>query len=214
MQRFCDEAIYLQSGRVAARGDPDEVIAKYLDSVVNVTKGIPAPDAKDVRGGDGRVRVLRGWLEDGTGKHIGRTRSGDQPTIVVLFEVNEDTERPVIGIAVAAEDSSTVYSINTEWLGQRTQFVRAGQIIEMRVPIVAALPNGRYKIRAGALDENMTVFHDLLDDVVRFVVHGSLCRHGVADLQGRITYRLLAAVEDAVATDEAETTQPKEACSE
>jgi ABC-type polysaccharide/polyol phosphate transport system ATPase subunit len=33
VQRFCDEAVWLNRGRIAARGEPDAVIGRYLDSV-------------------------------------------------------------------------------------------------------------------------------------------------------------------------------------
>ena len=191
VQRFCDEAVLLQGGVIAMRGDPDSVIAEYLRSVGQATQGIAQADlGQQRRQGDGRVRVVKGWLEDGHGKPIGRTRSGERPTLVVVFRAAEDTESPVVGFALSAEDGSTVYSINTNWAGRRTERVRAGQWIEMRVPFVAALPNGRYRVRAGALDQGMTLFHDLLDGVAEFVVHGSAVRDGLSDLQGQVGFRV------------------------
>ena len=190
VQRFCDEAVLLRDGRIAARGDPDGVIAEYLRSVGQSMQGISQPQLGEERPGDGRVRVVKGWLEDGSGKRIGRTRSGERPTLVVVFRAAEDTDQPVIGFALSAEDGTTVYSINTGWTGRRTDRVRAGQWIEMRAPFIAALPNGRYRVRAGVLDQNMTLFHDILDGVAEFVVHGSAVRHGASDLQGQLGYRI------------------------
>jgi lipopolysaccharide transport system ATP-binding protein len=190
VQRFCDEAVLLRDGRIATRGDPDGVIAEYLRSVGQTTQAFVQPEKGGERVGDGRVRVVKGWLEDANGKPVGRTRSGDRPTLVVVFRAHADTDNPVVGFALTSEDGATVYSINTGWTGRRTELVRAGQWIEMRVPFIVALPNGRYRVRAGALDQNMTVFHDLLDGVLDFVVHGSAVRHGVSDLQGQVGYRV------------------------
>jgi hypothetical protein len=111
---------------------------------------------------------------------------------VIRYRVVEETDHPVIGIAIGAEDGSTVYSINTNWLGAKTERLGAGSVVEMRVPFVATLPNGRYAVRAGAGNRDMTKYHDLVDNVFRFVVHGSPCRHGSTDLQGAITYQVLA----------------------
>jgi hypothetical protein len=181
----------LKDGRIAMRGDPDSVIAEYMRGVGQAVQGIAQADpGQQRRQGDGRIKVVKGWLEDGSGKPIGRTRSGERPTLVVVFRATEDTDSPVIGFALSAEDSSTVYSINTGWTGRRTERVRAGQWIEMRVPFIAALPNGRYRVRAGALDQGMTTFHDLLDGVAEFVVHGSAVRHGMCDLQGQVGFRV------------------------
>jgi hypothetical protein len=45
-------------------------------------------------------------------------------------------------------------------------------------------------VRAGVVDANMTVFHDMVDGVAEFVVHGSPVRHGISDLQGQLSCRV------------------------
>ena len=188
VQRFCDEAILLVAGRIEARGDPDSVIAHYMKSVGSEQLAAPVRDDAQRLWGDGRVRLLRGWLESDTGKRIGRVRSGDRATFVVLTEVVEDSEQPVFGVAVKADDDAVVYAMNTQWLGVGTGVLHAGQIVEMRVPFVAALRNGRYSVQVGIADRHTTTFYDLVDRVTHFVVHGSLCRQPGADLQGRLSH--------------------------
>lgn len=192
VQRFCDEAVLLEHGKIALRGDPDFVTGEYLKSVGQAPVGMPQAQSQVDRIGDGRIRALRGWLEDGRGNRIQRIRSGERPCAVIRFRITEDTDHPVLGMAIGAEDGSTAYSVNTSWLNRKTEHVGAGRIVEMRVPFNAALPNGRYIVRAAALDREMTKFHDMLDDLFRFVVHGSPCRHGFSDLQGDITYEVFA----------------------
>jgi ABC-type polysaccharide/polyol phosphate transport system ATPase subunit len=194
VQRFCDEAVLLQGGRIAERGDPDLVIGCYLKSVGQLTETMPQ-DTHGQRGGDGRVRILRAEVQDGDGRVIGRLRCGESATLVILFRAEDDVDYPVLGWALSGEDGTTVYSLNTHWLGQRTARLRNGQILELRAPFVANLPNGRYRARSGAMDENMTTFHDALDGIADFVIYGSACRHGFADLQGELHHRV---VEDGV----------------
>jgi ABC-type polysaccharide/polyol phosphate transport system ATPase subunit len=192
VQRFCDEAVLLADGKIALRGDPDFVTSEYLKSVGQLPIGISPQQEERERLGDGRIRVLRGWLEDERGNQIGRIRSGNRPCVVVRYRVMEDTDHPVIGIAIGGEDGSTVYSINTGWLNRKTEHMAAGRVVEMRIPFVAALPNGRYTVRAGVLDRDMTKFHDVIENTFRFVVHGSPCRNGSTDLQGEISYQVLS----------------------
>ena len=190
VRRFCDEVVLLEGGRISLRGDPSSVIDQYLDSVNSARRG--ARFFKGARVGDGRrVRVFRGWLEDESGQEISRVRSGNPFVLVVHYEVFEDSEEPVLGFSVKAVDGTILYSVNTNWLSMRTEHVHAGQTIEMRVPLVAALPNGHYSVGVGVADRDLTVFHDTVDHVATFFVHGSACRNGVADLQGRISYRVL-----------------------
>jgi ABC-type polysaccharide/polyol phosphate transport system ATPase subunit len=192
VQRFCDEAMLLEDGRIAVRGDPDFVTSEYLKSVGQPPVGLTSSPDTENRIGDGSIELVQAWLEDDKGNRIGRIRSGQQPCAVVQLRAVAEIHKPSIGIALVAEDGSVAYSINTAWLGTQTERVNAGQILEMRVPFIAALSNGRYTIRTGAMDQDMTKFYLVVDQATRFVVHGSPCRNGVADLQGRLTYQVLA----------------------
>lgn len=190
VRRFCDEAMLLDEGRIALRGDPDLVTSEYLKSVGQVPLGLSSSLGGEKQVGEGGVEMLEAWLEDDQGNRIGRTRSGQQPCAVVRFRALEDLDSPAIGLSVVAEDGTVAYSINTHWMGTRTERVATGRILEMRVPFVAALPNGRYTVRAGTSNQDMTIVQLLVDEAIRFVVHGSPCRHGFSDLQGRITYQV------------------------
>ncbi|MEO8601015.1 MAG: ABC transporter ATP-binding protein [bacterium] len=191
VQRFCDEAVWLREGRVAAVGDPDAVIAEYLKTVgaeaaaVAAAKEAPETDKSWSQGG---MRVVRGWIESEAGREVGRVRSGDAPTLVVLAEAHAAIEAPILGFAIKAEDGSVVYADNTDWLGVRTERLRAGQVIEIRARFVGALRNGRYTVQVGLANSESTAFFDLVDGVAGFVVHGSLCRQPGADLLGRVSH--------------------------
>jgi ABC-type polysaccharide/polyol phosphate transport system ATPase subunit len=188
VRRFCDRAVWLEKGRIAAVGEPDAVIPQYLERVGR-GQVVPSELAAPQRVGDGRgVRVARAWIEDESGKRIGRVRSGDRLVIAIAYEVLHDVVEPVLAFAVKSEDGTVVYSFNTQWDGARTQSFRAGQTIEARTPVVATLRNGRYLVQGGVAHRELAGIHDLVDGVASFVVHGSPARHGWVDLQGRLTY--------------------------
>ncbi len=197
VQRFCDEAVLIAEGRVAVRGDPDTVITQYLRTVGQLPVALPELDAQQRRNGSGHMRARRAWVEDEAGRTIGRVRAGDRAVIVVRYEVMEDVEEPILGFAMKSEDGTLVWSVNTHWDGTRTQDMRAGQIVEMRVPFLAALANGRYSVQAGAGNRHVTLFYDVLEFATTFVVHGSPARYSIADLMGRVTYRMVEDDEDA-----------------
>jgi ABC-type polysaccharide/polyol phosphate transport system ATPase subunit len=196
VQRFCDSAVWIERGRVAAAGDPDAVIARYLHSLDPHAPGAAAHEEADEhapadeasrRWGDGRVRVVRAWVEDEQGRPTARVRSGDRLVVVAVAEAAEETVQPIMGLGLHSEYGVLVYAANTKWFGARTETVRAGQRIEMRVPLVAALRNGRYTVQVGIADRYSTTFHDVVDGVAAFVVHGSACRQE-ADFEGRISH--------------------------
>ncbi len=193
VQRFCDECVLLEHGLITERGDPDAVIPHYLRSVGQAAA--VQPEDLDTRmhhrAGDGRLRATQAWVEDESGKQIGRIRSGDRAIVVVHFDVIDDTDEPVFGIALLAEEGTVLYSVNTHWDGTRTQQLRGGQRVEVRVPLTAALRNGRYAIQVGAANRDLTDLHDRVDSIASLVVHGSRARQGLTDLQGRVTYRIV-----------------------
>jgi ABC-type polysaccharide/polyol phosphate transport system ATPase subunit len=192
VQRFCDEAVLLERGRIAARGDPDVVIPRYLQSVGHAQAFADGQRlVHHQRIGDGCLRATDAWIEDEAGKRVGRVRSGEHVIIVVRFDVAAATAEPVFGVALVAEDGVVMYSVNTHWDGTPTPRLRAGQCVELRVPLIAALRNGRYAVQAGAAHRDLTGMHDLADGIALLVVHGSRARHGLTDLQGRVTYTLI-----------------------
>jgi lipopolysaccharide transport system ATP-binding protein len=193
LQRFCDEAVLLERGAIVTRGDPVAVIRRYLKPVGGARAAIAETAEEAARYGSGRLRVVEGWLEDREGRRIGRARSGDRPAIVIRIRVLEEAPSPAFGVAIVSEDGTVVYSTNTSWLGARTDPVRPGDVVEVRMDFAALLPNGKYEIRAAVADQRLTTYHDVRNEVAHFVIHGSRCRHGVADLQGQMTHRVLVA---------------------
>jgi homopolymeric O-antigen transport system ATP-binding protein len=190
VQRFCDRALLLERGLIKAEGDPDAVIPLYLQSVGQLQIALSEIDARQ-RQGNGVVRCQRAWVEDERGRPIGRARSGDHIVIAAIYEIIDDSDEPVLGFAVKSEDGTVVYSCNTNWHGTRTHRWRAGQCVELRAPLVAALRNGRYEIQVGVANRDITTIHDMLDRAATIVIHGSRTRDGVADLQAHLEFRII-----------------------
>ncbi len=189
VRRFCDTAVLLDAGRVVATGEPETVIARYLDG-----SGPDAAPAQARRAGigDGRMCLRDGWIETAAGIRTTSVESGQRPTLVLLAEAAQDTEDPVYGVIVRDGRGSYVYVINTLWMGVRTGSVRAGHTVEIRMPFVAALRNGSYVVDAAVTDRAGALVHDWVHSMLGFTVTGSVCRDGAVDLQAALSIRPLA----------------------
>jgi hypothetical protein len=132
--------------------------------------------------------VVAGWLEDEGGERIGRVRSGDAVRVVFRIEASEDTEGCILGVSVRDEHGNQLYSNDTKLLELPVPTLRRGRPTEVHVSFVAALRNGNYSVMAGLVDAGLSMFYDAAE-ILRFVVHGSSCRHGLVDLQGRVDFR-------------------------
>jgi ABC-type polysaccharide/polyol phosphate transport system ATPase subunit len=197
VQRLCDNAVLLESGKIVASGTPPGVVKRYMQSVLDS----PSAEARAGWRGDGRMRVVEGWLENDAGERVGRLRSGERATLVVRFVAYDDLDEPVVGMAITAADGTMVYSINTNWLEVDTPSVPKGGSLEMRAAFSAALFNGYYSIQAGAMSKKMEL-HDLRYELLEFAVHGSASQHGTADLGAEIRSRVLSTSANAEVDDE------------
>jgi lipopolysaccharide transport system ATP-binding protein len=195
VRRFCDRAILLDAGRIVASGEPGSVIARYLGG----STAASSTDSSSPSLHDARLHVREAWLENASAQRVDRVQSGERPTIVIILAAAEDTEDPVFGIAIRDDRGAYVYTINTLWMGRRAGTVHAGDVIEVRIPFLAALRNGSYAVDAAVTDESGSRFHDWVHGAVNFSVGGSSCRDGLVDLQGDIAWRTLPQAQRAVA---------------
>jgi len=202
VQRFCDEAVWLQNGQIAAAGDTDEVIRAYVSTIGAAANA----DAEITRRHhvEGEMQVRRGWIENQAGRPVARVRSGERVTLVAHVEAISPTERPILGFGIKAEDLTWVYLDNTDALGVRTDNVPAGAMLELRAEFAVALRNGRYDVQVGISTHDGSRLLDLVENLTSFVVHGSRCQpfpsdftgtRSYADLQGRIACRVMSDAE-------------------
>jgi lipopolysaccharide transport system ATP-binding protein len=197
VQRMCDHAVWLQDGRIAASGEPNDVIGAYL-ATIGGGDGAHAAAPPSLTGA---MRIADAWVEgrDGT---VGQVQSGAVATIVARLETVRDTAHPVFGFALKAEDGTLVFNENTQSLGGGTDEFAAGSVIELRVEFVAALRDGTYSVILAIADPAAAVLIDFADGVAEFTVHGSRCQLALAevgtplswiDLQAAVQWRVAAA---------------------
>jgi ABC-type polysaccharide/polyol phosphate transport system ATPase subunit len=197
VQHFCDEAVWLQEGRIAAVGDPDTVIRAYLDTVGRTDE--PSGTASQHFMGRA-MRIVGGWIENEAGQRVSRVRSGETATLVLCVEARETTAQPIFGFGLKGEDGTFVFSDNSEGLGVATGVYPAGAAVEVRTRFSAALRNGRYEVVGAIGDGAMTTFIDLVDALTSFVVYGSRSRvlapsppgaHNFTDFQAELRWHLV-----------------------
>ena len=196
IRRFCDWAAFIDKGRIRATGDPDEVIQEYLEVVREAEKGAEIPPSVQIPDGQ-PVRYREGWLENMDGQRIGRIRSGERGVLVLLLDASAFTEQPTVGVVIVGEDGTEVGAAASNWYEAKTCDLREGETLEVRIEFLAALRNGQYTIRAGASNSQLTMFYEIADGLMSFVVYGSRCESGAADLQAVIRCGIRSSTESA-----------------
>ena len=192
IQRFCDRVFWLNRGRVIREGPAEDVVQTYLglapageDAFV---RELTPEEERQYRWGDARVRYLEGRLESEDGAPVTCVRAGSRVVLRLVAEAREDTAAPVFAIVLHV-GGETLYSTNSTLVGDATGALVAGERVEVRVPFTAALANGVYTLNVAIADRATGTIHDWINHFVTFVVEGSACNRGPADLHAGFAMR-------------------------
>ncbi|HQH25989.1 MAG TPA: ABC transporter ATP-binding protein [Oligoflexia bacterium] len=136
--RWCDEAVWLDSGRIRRRGAPREVIDEYLRSIEEEEKGKlfsynsaqnPAPESQDSpdwckaetpesteqrRWGNGDVEIRRVRMCDAAGEEKWLFHSDDAVCVEVSYRINRYVDDLVFGVGILRADGLEVHGANTD----------------------------------------------------------------------------------------------------
>jgi lipopolysaccharide transport system ATP-binding protein len=124
VERFCDQALWLESGCIQAQGEPRQVIdayrqevarrddARYQEEQTGTCNGEERFISRS-RWGNGDIEINRVRLLDGQGveKHV--FQDGEDLLLEMSFKVNRPTPEVVFGIAVFDGNGVCCYGTNT-----------------------------------------------------------------------------------------------------
>jgi ABC-type polysaccharide/polyol phosphate transport system ATPase subunit len=187
VQRFCDRVFWLDRGRVVMQGDGTDVVQAYLMTMQKIGLEVGSferGEAAGSRWGDGRLRISRAELEGEDGRPVTRVRAGERLVVRLEATASGPCPQPVLGMIVWL-GGQAIYSINSALLGVQMDALEAGDHCAVELSFVAGLINGQYTMTLAATDRNGTAY-DWINHVITFLVEGSHCGDGVADLAGEI----------------------------
>ncbi len=123
IERLCDEALWLDGGRLHARGGTREVIGQYLEHVAREETralGIEHAEAEAAaragtaaRWGTREVELTRVELRDKAGTERYLFETGEPCTLRLAYRAHRPIEDPVFGIGVFRKDGVCCYGTNT-----------------------------------------------------------------------------------------------------
>ncbi|MFB3829603.1 MAG: Wzt carbohydrate-binding domain-containing protein [Bryobacteraceae bacterium] len=183
LARIADEIWWLDGGRLAARGDPGEVLRAYRAHVAErLREG--ARMAPSLREGDGRAEIVNIELL-GEGGPGAVWRSGELAEVRATLRFHAAVEDPVIGMLIRTRIGLNVYGTNTELEGLKLGPRKAGDTLTLTFAFRCDLCPERYTITMASHDPDGTR-HDWLEDAVAFTVTDTRYTAGVANLRARV----------------------------
>jgi ABC-type branched-subunit amino acid transport system ATPase component len=195
LQRLADEVWWLRGGRLAGRGDPQEMLAAYRRHVTQMLRAWgESPAARELsaslprmRRGDGRAEILRVETIGENGQPTLVWLSGELTVVKVAVRFHRAVDDPVIGIMIRTRIGLNVYGTNSELEKLRLGPRAAGDSIEVVFAFRCELCPGEYTLTVASHDPD-GLWHDWIEDAVAFSVGDSRYTAGVTNLRAQVTF--------------------------
>jgi ABC-type polysaccharide/polyol phosphate transport system ATPase subunit len=181
VRRFCDRAMLIDGGDLAAIGDPHTVARRY--NQVNFAGADDAEVLAIAEGeeGDGRAVISEAWAQDRTGRSDAVER-GDNLNLCMRVRFRAEVEEPVFGFVLSDDTRRRVFVASTAQTNTATGRYEVGDDVDVVVALDNWFAPGRYHIAALITDGGATP--SLIaqrDHLASFVVTGSSTAGGVID---------------------------------
>ena len=197
MKRLCDEVLWLKDGRIEARGDPKEVVERYVGELTAETRRRTAPDRPPAYASSGReLRINEnrfGSLEleitavrilDARGTPTDEIEPGEAVTVEIDYQASRPITSPHFGVSISREDGLVCYDVTTGADGHVLPPIdRPGQIVLAleRLDLVG----GSYYVDVAAYEQAWSYAYDTHWHVYPLQVRGSAGVKGVISVPHR-----------------------------
>jgi lipopolysaccharide transport system ATP-binding protein len=189
MRRLADEVWWLDRGRLAGRGDPEEMLTAYRKHIADRLRSwgetAPMPLAPRWRRGDGRAEIVSLETIGENGSPTVVWCSGELAVVKVRVRFRGAVADPVIGIMIRTRIGLDVYGTNTELEKLQLGPCAAGDTRELTFAFRCELCPGEYSLTVASHDPD-GVWHDWLEDAVSFAVSADRYTAGVANLRATV----------------------------
>ena len=189
LRLMADEVWWIEDGKVAARGDANEVLEAYQRSVASKFRswgeGLSMPLAPALRKGDGRAQIIALETVGSNGNPTAVLHSGEESAVRVTVRFSEAVAKPVIGVMIRTRLGLEVYGTNTEVEKVQVGPCSAGETVRVEFRFRCDLCPKEYTLTAASHDPDGTA-HDWVDDAVSFTVTDCRGTAGVANLRARV----------------------------
>jgi lipopolysaccharide transport system ATP-binding protein len=194
LRRLADEVWWLHEGKLAGRGDPDEVLRNYRKHIAARVRAwggtMSTPISPRFFRGDGRAEIIGVELAGEDGKPTMAWRSGETVGVKITVKYQALVADPVVGMMIRTRSGFNVYGTNTELEGIRLGPVRPGGTLAVTFKFRCELCPQEYTLTVASHDPD-GVWHEWLEDAVAFLVTDDRYTAGVANLRAQAGFAVV-----------------------
>jgi ABC-type polysaccharide/polyol phosphate transport system ATPase subunit len=197
VNRFCDRALLLERGRVAAHGDPETVGNRYFE--LNFSEAARADaglDRSTERMGDGHAEIVSAWFEDGAGEPVAGVAAGAPCAFAARVRFAEPVDDPLFGVVLQNDRRETVLAASTLWSDPTPGRYEPGDEVTYRVRFENRLVPGRYFATPAVARQGQGIaWIDRRERMADLLVSGLARTDAVVDLPYEVTVSRAARAE-------------------
>jgi lipopolysaccharide transport system ATP-binding protein len=192
LRNLSDEIWWVNEGKLAAKGDPAEVIGKYRTHIAqrlrSIGEGATAELSPSMRRGDGRAEIVSLQTLGAEGRPTMTWMSGEAVSVRIVVRFNAPVDDPVVGMMIRTRIGFEVFGTNTELEKLKLGPCATGETLEITFSFRCDLCPQEYTLTAASHDPD-GVWHDWLEDAIAFSVQDTRYTAGVANLRAAATFR-------------------------
>jgi lipopolysaccharide transport system ATP-binding protein len=192
VKQLSDRAIFLLNGRIAAEGEPKDVINRYIGLVLERQETKTEKEDRvraSFRHGDGTSEIVGVWLLNERGEAVTAVRSGEPVTVRVRSRFHRAKSDPMVGILIRTRIGMDVYGTNTRIEQMDLGDFQPGDELEVDFRIEPWLTPQQYTLTVATQNADGSS-HDWLDDAIAFEVMDTRVAAGVANLRAKVEWRV------------------------
>jgi lipopolysaccharide transport system ATP-binding protein len=193
VKRLSDRAALMIDGRVAAYGNPSEVVNRYVGLVLerqerDEPRGDLPRAGASFRHGDGSSEIVSADLVNARGESTRNLEPHETVSIRVRAIARRDIEDPVVGLLIRNRLGIDVFGTNTRIEGVDLGSVAAGETFEVEFTFDCLLTRQDYTLTV-ATQHREGYSQDWLDDVLSFSVTDARDVAGFANFKTKVDWR-------------------------
>jgi lipopolysaccharide transport system ATP-binding protein len=197
VKRLCDRAALMIDGRVAAFGNPSEVVNRYVGLVLerqerDEPRGDLPKAGASFRHGDGASEIVSADLFNARGESTRNLEPHETVSIRVRAVAKRNVEDPVVGILIRNRLGIDVFGTNTRIEGIDLGNIPAGEMFEVDFTFDCLLTRQDYTLTV-ATQHREGYSQDWLDDVLAFSVTDARDVAGLANFKTKVDWRRITA---------------------
>jgi lipopolysaccharide transport system ATP-binding protein len=191
VQRFCDDALWLRSGRLIAYGRPDVVVGQYvaeMSAAERVETSIFSPVQRmpsgcelkinENRFGSQEVEITHVRLLDWSGQEMAHIASGERLFVEVHYRADMPIRAPIFYCGITTEEGSVCFETNSGAAGVTLPVVQGEDVLTLQIDRLD-LAAGKYFVDIGVYEQAWAYAYDFHWHVYPFLVASPFAGKGL-----------------------------------